>query len=280
MNRLLSRFRSRPSEPPPAPGTLPVPPLNMRELVGPTDPAMFDNPSGDPVFAHIDEAHYDAVLDFGCGCGRVARQLIQQRRRPGRYVGIDLHAGMIRWCDANLAPAAPGFSFVHHDVFAPGLNPGKRKPSMRPFPVEDGSMSMVVAISVFTHLLETQTLHYLREARRVLRDDGVLNATFFLFDKSEFPMMQEVQNSLYINPEDPRNAVIYDREWLQKVTRQAGLVITHAYPPEVRGFQWSLVMTPARPGVEAIEIPPDTAPVGLRRAPMMPVDAEQIGLKG
>jgi hypothetical protein len=138
-------------------------------------------------------------------------------------------------------------------------------------------MTMVIAISVFTHLLEDQTAHYLREIRRVPRDDGVVNATFFLFDKADFPMMQEFQNALYINRLDPRNAVISDRAWLKATAAAAGLTITSAQPPEVRGFQWTLTLSPTRVGIDSVELPPDSGPIGLRRPPMMPVDADRIG---
>jgi trans-aconitate methyltransferase len=84
---------------------IPIPPFEMRQLVGPTNEAAFDNPSGDPIH-QIAESNFDTVLDFGCGCGRLARQMIQQRVRPRNYLGIDLHAGMIRWCRENLAPYA------------------------------------------------------------------------------------------------------------------------------------------------------------------------------
>lgn len=261
------------------PGALPIPPLEMRRLVGPTDEAAFDNPTGELTFQDVDPAQYEFVFDFGCGCGRVARRLIQQRRRPERYVGVDIHAGMIRWCQENLAPRAPGFSFVHHDVFAAGLNPGRRKPRMLPFPVQDASVTLFVAISVFTHLVEDQIVHYMREVGRVLRPDGVVIATFFLFDKSGFPMMQAFQNALYINHVDPTNAVIVDRTWLRGVARDAGLVIAGASPPTVRGFQWTLRLVPAGAGVEEVELPDDDAEIGLRRPPLLPAHAECIGLE-
>ncbi|HZO07354.1 MAG TPA: class I SAM-dependent methyltransferase, partial [Solirubrobacterales bacterium] len=107
---------------------LPIPPLEMREAVGPTDPAAFDNPGGAPVFPDLPESAYRSVLDFGCGCGRLARQLIQQQPQPQRYLGIDLHPVMVEWCAANLAPAAPQFEFRHHDVHYPTWNPGEGKP--------------------------------------------------------------------------------------------------------------------------------------------------------
>ena len=118
---------------------LPIPPFEMRQLVGPTDEAAFDNPSGDPIL-HVPESQFDAVLDFGCGCGRLARQMIQQRVRPRRYIGFDLHLGMVRWCRENLAPRAPGFEFLHHDVGNPSFNPDAGKPAVLQMPVEDGGI--------------------------------------------------------------------------------------------------------------------------------------------
>src|SRR6266567_2918741 len=104
------RFRQRLSP------KLPLPPVEMRMLVGPTAIDKFDNPTQASVIPGIDPKHYRAVLDYGCGCGRLARQLIQQRPRPERYAGLDPHRGMIKWCEQNLAPRAAGFRFHHHDV--------------------------------------------------------------------------------------------------------------------------------------------------------------------
>ena len=64
-------------------------------------------------------------------CGEA---LIQQRPRPARYLGIDVHRGMIEWCRENLTPFAPSFEFMHHDVFSRGLNPGDGKPDERSSP--------------------------------------------------------------------------------------------------------------------------------------------------
>ena len=75
---------------PSADDPLPIPPFEMRQLVGPTDEAAFNNASGDPIL-DVPESQFEAVLDFGCGCGRLARQMMQQRTRPRRYVGFDLH---------------------------------------------------------------------------------------------------------------------------------------------------------------------------------------------
>ncbi len=257
--RLPSPLRRGRSEP--ATGELPLPPYAMREIVGPTDPADFDNPSGELVYPDLGADAHRRVFDFGCGCGRIARQLIQQQTPPERYVGIDLHRKLVAWCADNLASRADGFEFHHQDVFNATFNPG-RKPMSAPFPVGDGEFTLVNAISVFTHLVQSQIDHYLGECARVLAPGGVLQASFFLFDKREFAMLTTSQQALYIDDHDPTAAAIFDREWVLERIRAAGLTLRAARPPELRGYQWMLHMSPAADGLEEIALPPDEAPLG------------------
>jgi SAM-dependent methyltransferase len=250
----------------------------MRTLVGPTDLAAFDNPNGELVYSYLSAATYESVLDFGCGCGRVARQLMLQRHRPQRYLGLDLHRGMVEWCNNNLAPAVPGFEFRHHDVFSYHFNPGPEKPHVLPFPVADRSFTLVNAISVFTHLTDVQANHYLQEISRVLAEYGRFHASWFLFERSEFPMLHECQNALYASYVDPNAVVIFERDWVRVRAREAGLVIVGAIPPQVRGFHWLLVMAHAGAGLSEVELPADTAPAGCVDRPMMPPNPSRIGL--
>ncbi len=213
--RIATRMDSAPEAKPANPadrGELPVPPLEMRRLVGPTDPGFYDNPGGELVYPYLSPESFRAFFDFGCGCGRVARQLMLQRPSPELYVGVDLHPAMIEWCKLNLHPAAPNFHFHHHDVFNVAFNPGPHKPLTIPFPVEDSQFTMVNAISVFTHLTERQAEYYLRECARILRPDGVLHASWFLFDKADHPMMDDSSNALYVSYTDPSAAVLFDRK--------------------------------------------------------------------
>jgi SAM-dependent methyltransferase len=241
-------------------GALPLPPLEMRKMVGPTDPSLFDNPSGVPVFPDLPPHAYESIFDFGCGCGRVARQLIQQNPRPGRYLGVDLHPALVKWCQDNLSPHAPEFEFRHHDVIHPTRNAGIDKPEIRPLEAASGEFSLVLAHSVFTHLVEAQAEYYFSEAARILSPTGILASTWFLFDKRGFPMMQDFQNALYLNDLDPTNAVIFDRNWLVDLARRHGLTIFSASPPAVRGFQWAIQMAPTSSGIDEVAIPEDRAP--------------------
>jgi SAM-dependent methyltransferase len=250
----------------------------MRELVGAPEPERYDNPRGELLYPYLPAVAYESVFDFGCGCGREARQLIQQRLQPTRYLGIDLHRGMVAWCQRNLAPCAAGFRFEHHDVYSAGLNPTGQHRTL-PLPAGDHVFSLFNAVSVFTHCGQDQAEHYLGEAARVLRPDGYLHASWFLFDKRSFPMMQPFQNALYINETDPSNAVIFDRRWLREVAATSGLTITLARPPAIRGFHWAIVMRPHAAGCREFELPIDDAPFGSSPPPLMPPGAEDLGLR-
>jgi SAM-dependent methyltransferase len=259
---------------------LPFPPPEMRALVGPTDDASFDNPSRALVYSYLAPERYARVFDFGCGCGRVARQLILQSPRPKRYLGIDLHRGMIEWARANLAPAAAGFEFRHHDVYNRSFNPGQGLPDVAPFPAEDSAFTLVNALSVFTHLTESQAVYYMREAARILAPDGILHASFFLIDKSQFPVMTEHTNALYLSYEDPSAAVLDDRDWVCRIAADAGLTLVDVVAPHLRNHQWVLMFARSRPGLEPASFPEDTAPLGEPTTPAMPENPHLIGLAG
>ena len=78
-------------------------------------------------------------------------------------------------------------------------------------------------------------------------------------------MMQEYQNSIYINIDDPTNAVIYDFSFVRGLFQRQGLTIVQIIPPEVRGFQW-VVYASKVAGAVGVEFPEDAAPFG-RMAP-------------
>lgn len=153
----------------------------MRELVGPTSDEAFDNPTGSLVYPYLPKECYRNFLDFGCGCGRVARQLMLQELQPEAYLGIDLHRGMIEWAQRNLTPVNSSFRFEHHDVYNVRFNP-EASADRLPFPAGNQSFSLVHALSVFTHLTEDQSHFYIREVSRTLKSDGYFLGSWFLFE--------------------------------------------------------------------------------------------------
>lgn len=221
--------------------TPPIPPSEFRRLVC-HDDSLFDLTPGAFAIPHLPRQQYESVLDFGCGCGRVARQLLVQEARPRRYAGVDIHRGMIKWCKQNLTPLDSNFQFYHHNVYSLSIAPDNSRNLTLSLPVEDSAFTLVIAHSVFTHLLQEQAKYYLSEVARVLRDDGIARTTWFLFDRSTFPMLADFQACLYVNDLDPTNAVIFDWQWFLATLDSVGLRVQQTIAPALRGFQWDIYL--------------------------------------
>jgi SAM-dependent methyltransferase len=145
------------------PDGLPVPPPRLRLLVdGRTGDAdaflrlgaqMCDSIRAAAAAAGAPVERMRAILDFGCGCGRVARHW-----DPGPEVyGCDYNPDLVAWCTANL----PGLRATRNEL-AP------------PTPYVTGSFDLVYALSVFSHLDEELQRGWLAEFRRLLRPGGLL----------------------------------------------------------------------------------------------------------
>ena len=96
------------------------------------------------------------VMDFGCGCGRVARAMVDHVE----ITGCDLLPEAVEWCRANL----PGHYFVSNE------HP--------PLPVADASFDALYAISVLTHLDEPLQDAWLSEWQRIVRPGGILLVSY------------------------------------------------------------------------------------------------------
>jgi SAM-dependent methyltransferase len=113
------------------------------------------------------------ILDLGCGCGRVARFLIENQRVE-RYIGFDVIRENIGWARQYLAPQWGGKCELYwFDVYSAEYNPSGALPANQlVIPCETGAADIVFAASLFTHLLEPDAIHYLQEIRRVLSPRG------------------------------------------------------------------------------------------------------------
>ena len=100
---------------------------------------------------------FDRVLDWGVGCGRLARHFPPAHARA--LAGCDIDRDNVEWCASSL----PG-------TFAlSALVP--------PLPFERESFDVVYGISVFTHLREAMQLRWLDELARVSRPGAILLMT-------------------------------------------------------------------------------------------------------
>lgn len=99
------------------------------------------------------------ILDWGCGCGRVARH-VAAAVAPGALTGADIDRDNVQWCNDHLA----GATFVH-------------VPLHPPMPFADASFDLVYGISVFTHLREDEQFRWLSELQRITAPGALLLVT-------------------------------------------------------------------------------------------------------
>jgi SAM-dependent methyltransferase len=119
-------------------------------------------------------AENSRVLDIGCGCGKTARTLVYHPYIK-TYIGFDVIRENVDWSEQSIAPQSKGrFQFHFLDVYSEAYNPaGELRGTDVVFPAGDGTIDFAFAASVFTHLLEADAKHYLREVSRTLAPDGV-----------------------------------------------------------------------------------------------------------
>ena len=165
---------------------VPLPPFEYRTLVcGPNSESTFEDRGREQVErlkAQQMLAEGADLLDVGCGCGRLARFLLDER--IGSYEGFDRHSGMIDWCNRHLAPLDPRFRFRHVDVKSVYVewdaHAGTIAGDALVLPYPDDAFDSIVLASVFTHMPLHEARHYLGELQRVVRPAGrILLSVFF-----------------------------------------------------------------------------------------------------
>jgi SAM-dependent methyltransferase len=103
------------------------------------------------------------VLDVGCGTGQLTAALHDYLDDRGLYCGADISPDAVAFCRSRFR--RPNFSF--------------HTSGMTVLPFANISFNVIAFFSVFTHTYPNETALLLREARRLLRGDGVIFADLF-----------------------------------------------------------------------------------------------------
>ena len=180
--------------------------------------------------------HPLAVLDLGCGAGRLAYGLIEIDAPIARYEGIDVMAPQIDWCTQTITPRHPAYRFQAIDVYNERYNPnGSRAATETTLPFPPDSFDIAYAYSVLSHLQGADVRAYLREFARLLVVDGVAIVTAFV----EEDVPNETVNPPGYQNESwggPLHCVRYARSNVERMARDAGLTVKRfEYGQEANG---------------------------------------------
>jgi SAM-dependent methyltransferase len=165
-----------------------------------------------------------AVLEVGCGSGRMARPLTAYLT-SGTYDGFDVMVDDVRWCRRAISAQYSNFRFQVADVHNGLYNPsGRSSAANYRFPFEDARFDFVFLTSVFTHLVPEDLENYLREIVRVMKPGARCLVTFFLLNaqsrelirvgRSSFPFTDDRGRYATVRGESTEWAIAYDENYV------------------------------------------------------------------
>jgi len=142
----------------------PIPPVSLRNVTAASEEPIFlwtgavDIQNFLTIFSSHSQVERPAVLDFGCGCGRLSRYF--EGCDTYQVSATDINPDLVDWCKANLRRI---------DTRLNQLRP--------PAPFPDNQFDLIYTLSIFTHLPRVVTEAWLADFGRMLKPGGILIAT-------------------------------------------------------------------------------------------------------
>jgi SAM-dependent methyltransferase len=182
-----------------------------------------------------------AILDIGCGQGRLLIGLLHYFGTLGRYVGVDVHKSSITWAQENLVPRYAFSEFILRDFYNARYNP---QGTLKEITLETitETFDCVTLYSVFSHMWFADIEQYLRALRPLVKDTGYVFLTAFV----EMHVPPETEN--------PEN---YHREWIgslhcirlnrfhfEELASQCGFIISQFQYRHTNDGQSSYILKP------------------------------------
>ncbi len=163
-----------------------------------------------------------AIVEIGCGCGRIANPLNQDYFQ-GTYLGIDIDAEMIAYCQSHFPADRFTFRLSPHRSSVYGAANATPEDA-RSFVIGDAnSKDFIFSTSLFTHLLEEELRFYMRESFRALRPNGRIFMSFFCLDYIQkggrWTFTHQVGQAHVENAKYPEAAIAYTAQYMAQIAR-------------------------------------------------------------
>ena len=173
---------------------------------------------------------HSTMLDIGSGCGRWAHWLrdynFRGRRFTGTYIGIDIDAEAIAWCEQHYD--AECFRFHHSsDASVSYQQLGEVAVHYR-VPEPEAGCDLVFSNSLFSHVLEAELENYIRESYRLLKPGGAMMHSHFNLDYppatygTRHTFQHAIGNAQVESLVQPEAAVAYRTDYLFELSRRIG----------------------------------------------------------
>jgi len=176
----------------------------------------------------------DFVWDLACGCGMLELAL-QDLGWQGRLIGTDIHKRCIEWAQKNIGAHYAGCKFIHIDIYNEAYSRGGTLNTQEWLDSFDGyGFDVVIAKSLFTHVLPDELDVYLKGIVERLNIGGRALLTFFLLSEEQARLAAGGKNRLSFQPYGeglrcavarplaPHVAVAYEQHYLEERLRMAG----------------------------------------------------------
>jgi len=131
------------------------------------------------IYQVLEEESKPVILDIGCGTGLLGIACNSFLEQGGSYTGLDIDKASIEYCLSNYNSS--NYDFVHFNK-SNGAYAKDQSPELRSWPIDSINNDLVLALSVWTHLLEKDAIFYFQELGRVLKPNGKAIITFFYLD--------------------------------------------------------------------------------------------------
>jgi len=120
------------------------------------------------------------ILDLGCGTGKLVAATWPFLGEQGHYTGMDVNVPAMRF--AKSWYPKDRCTFIYAPVHNAYYNPQGIPPHLYVWPIEDRTVDLAVAFSLFTHLNQPDSTLYFEHLARVLKPGGVALLAFFYLD--------------------------------------------------------------------------------------------------